>query len=39
MSALVNAGFGWFRSPVTDTCRVTGMGPQEGGTGWVWRRG
>ena len=39
LSVQVRAGYATFRSPATDTCRVTGMGPQEGGTGWVWRRG
>ena len=39
LSALVRAGFAGFRFPATDTCRVTGTGPQERRTGWGWRRG
>jgi hypothetical protein len=39
LSAQVRAGFASFQFPATDTCRVTGTGLQEHGTGWGWRRG
>jgi hypothetical protein len=39
LSVQVTAGVATFRSRPTDTCRVTGTGPQEHGTGWGWRYG